>query len=117
MRLRILSCLLLLAVCFDAAASDLYTTINRLRAGEGNCAVAKQLPPLKPQVALERVARDLARGDELQQSLRAAGYRATRSSALSFSGDRVGAQVAGMLARQSYCQQLQDAAMTEVGIY
>lgn len=117
MRLRILSCLLLLAVCFDAAASDLYTTINRLRAGEGNCAVARQLPPLKPQATLERVARDLARGDKLEQSMKAAGYRATRSSALSFRGDGVGAQVAGMLARQSTCQQLQDAAMTEVGIY
>ncbi len=117
MRLRILSCLLLLAVCFDAAASDLYTAINRLRAGEGNCAVAEKLPPLKPQAALERVARDLARGDKLEQSLKAAGYRATRSNALWFSGDGVGAQVAGMLAKQSYCQQLQDAAMTEVGIY
>jgi uncharacterized protein YkwD len=117
MRLRILSCLLLLAVCIDAAASDLYTAINRLRAGEGNCAVAEKLPPLKPQAALERVARDLSRGDKLQQSLKEVGYRATRSSALSIRGDGVGAQAARMLARQSYCRQLQDAAMTEVGIY
>jgi len=117
MRVRILSCLFLLAVGFDAAASDLYTTINQLRAGAGNCAVMEDLPPLKPQATLERVARDLARGDELQQSLKAAGYRPVRSSALSFKGDRVGAQVAGMLARQSYCRQLQDAAMTEVGVY
>ena len=106
MRLRILSCLLLLAVCFDAAASDLYTAINRLRAGEGNCAVAGPLPPLKPQAALERVARDLSRGEKLQQSLKEAGYRATRSTALSIRGDGVGAQAAGMLARQSYCRQL-----------
>jgi len=61
MHLHILSCLLLLGVCFDAAASDLYAAINRYRSGEGNCSVAKQLPPLKPQAALERVARDLAR--------------------------------------------------------
>ena len=117
MRLRILSCLLLLAVCFDAAAGDLYTAINRLRAGEGNCAVAEQLPPLKPQAALERVARDLSRGDKLEPSLKAAGYRATRSNALWFKGDGVGAQVAGMLAKPSYCRQLQDAATTEIGIY
>lgn len=117
MRLRILSCLLLLAVCFDAAAVDLYTAINRLRAGEGNCPVAEKLPPLKPQAALERVAGDLARGNKLEQSLKAAGYRATRSNALWFSGDGVGAQVSGMLAKQSYCQQLQDAAIAEVGIY
>jgi uncharacterized protein YkwD len=117
MRLRILSSLLLLAVCFDVAASDLYTAINRLRAGEGNCAVAEKLAPLRQQAALERVARDLSRGDKLQQSLKAVGYRATRSSALSIRGDGVGAHAAGMLAKQSYCRQLQDAAMTEVGIY
>ena len=117
MRFRILSCLLLLAVCCDAAASDLYSEINRLRAGESSCAVTENLPPLKPQAALERVARDLARGDKLQQSLKASGYRATRASALSIKGERVGAQAAQMLAKQSTCQQLQDAAMTEVGIY
>jgi uncharacterized protein YkwD len=116
-RRRILSGLFLFVVCFDAAAGDLYSAINRVRAGESNCALAQALPPLKPQTALERVARDLARGDKLQQSLTAAGYRATRSTALSISGDGAGAQAAGMLAKQSYCRQLQDAVMTEVGVY
>ncbi len=117
MRLRLLSCLLLLAVSLGAAASDLYTEINRLRAGGGNCPVAKQLPPLQPQAALEHAARDLARGDELQHSLTAAGYRPTRSSALWFQGEGVGTQVVAMLAKRSYCDKLQDAAMTEIGIY
>jgi uncharacterized protein YkwD len=76
-----------------------------------------KLLPLRPQAALERVAADLARGDNLEQSLSAAGYRSTRSSALSITGDGVGAQAAQMLASKSYCRQLQDAAMTEVGIY
>lgn len=116
MRLRILSCLLLLAVCFDAAASDLYTAINHLRDGEGGCD-AKQLPPLKPEAALERVAGDLARGKALDQSLKAAGYRATRAKAIKFSGKGIGRQVAGMLEKPDYCQKWQDAAMTEVGIY
>ena len=107
----------MLGVCFDAAASDLYTEINRLRAGEGHCAVAENLPPLKPQAALERVARALARGDKLQQSLNAVGYRATRSSAFSISGDGVGSRAAALLAKQSYCPRLQSAAMTEIGIY
>lgn len=109
--------LLLLAVCFDAAASDLYTTINRLRAGENHCAVAKRLPPLEPQEALERAARDLARGAELQHSLKALGYRAMRSSALWLKGEGVNEQAAGMLAQPAYCKQLQDAAVTEIGIY
>jgi len=109
--------LLLFAVCFDAAASDLYTTINRLRAGESACASAKQLPPLRPQETLERAARNLARGDELQHSLKALGYRATRSSALWLKGDGVNEQAARMLANPGYCKQLQDAAVTEIGIY
>jgi uncharacterized protein YkwD len=117
MRLRVLSCLFLLALSLDLSASDLYTAINRLRTGGGNCAAAEPLPPLKPDAALERAARDLARGIALQQGLKAAGYRATRSSALNISGDGVGAQAAKLLDRQSYCRQLQDAAMAEVGIY
>ena len=52
-----------------------------------NCAIAENLPSLKPQAALERVARDLSLGNKLQQRLKAAGYRATRSSALSITGD------------------------------
>lgn len=117
MSLRLLSCVFLLAVCFNATASDLYMEINRLRAGEGGCAAAENLPSLKRQAALERVARDLARGGKLQQSLTAAGYRSTRAGTLSIKGDGVGVQAAEMLATQSTCQQLQDAAMTEVGIY
>jgi len=117
MRLGFPSCLLLLGVCFDAAASDLYATINRLRAGEGNCIVAASLSPLKPRDALERVARDLSQGGKLQQSLKETGYRATRSRALSIRGAVAGAQAARILAGQSYCRQLQDAAMTDIGIY
>ena len=117
MRLSTLACLLLLAITFDAPASNLYTAINQLRAGEGNCAVAERLPPLKPQPALERVARDLSQGDKLEQSLNEAGYRATRASAFSIEGDSIPAHAAGMLARKGSCQRLQNAAMTEVGVY
>jgi uncharacterized protein YkwD len=117
MRLPVLSCLLWLGACFDAAASDLYATVNRLRAGEGNCAAAGKLPPLKPRDALERVARDLAQGDKLQPSFHSVGYRATRSTALNITGAGVGTKAAGILARQSYCRQLQDPAMTEIGIH
>ena len=92
MRFRVLFCVPLLAVCFDAAAGDLYTAINRLRAGNGYCAAAENLPPLRPQAALERAAANLARGDQLRQGLEAAGYRATRSRVFSLRGDGVGAQ-------------------------
>ena len=117
MRLRFLSCLLLLAASVDAAAGDLYTAINRLRAGTGSCAAARNLAPLKPQAALERVARILAQGGELKPGLQHSGYPAMRSSALALRGEGAGAQAAGLLDRQSYCPQLQDAGMTEVGVY
>ena len=87
MRLRLLSCLLLLAASLDAAAADLYTAINRMRAGEGNCAVVQKLPPLKPKAALERVARELSQGGGLKQSLRQSGYRAMRSRAFALRGE------------------------------
>ena len=117
MRSLVLSSLLLLATAVDAAAADLYAEVNRLRAGAGHCAAVKHLPPLVPQAALERVARDLAGGAQLQQSVNAAGYRATHSSALNIRGDGVGAQAAAMLANPGYCAQLQDATMAEIGIY
>ena len=117
MRVHILAILLLLSACFDALASDLYATINTLRAGAGDCAVANQLPPLNPQDALERVAQYLARGYQLEPSLKAVGYRATQANVIHFEGDGVGEQVAGMLATRAYCRQLQNAAVTEIGLF
>ena len=114
---RLLPGFLLLAVCFNAAADDLYTVINRMRAGGGKCAVARSLSPLRPQAALERTARDLSQGASLQQSLREVGYGAARASALSITGEGVGGPEAGTLVEQRYCRELQDAAMTEVGVY
>jgi uncharacterized protein YkwD len=114
---RIFFCLLLFAVSFDAAAGSLYAAINRVRAGDGQCAVPRNLPPLQPQSALERVARDLAHGEPLQQSLQDAGYRAALSSVVSIRGEGVGAQPEAELRGQSVCRQLQDGAMAEVGIY
>ncbi|MBE0614595.1 MAG: CAP domain-containing protein [Burkholderiales bacterium] len=114
---RVLSFLLFLGLSLDAAAGDLYADINRLRAGAGDCVAAYQLPPLRPQAALERVARSLARGDEMQHALTTVGYRATRSSALWLMGDGVRAQAPQMLARRGSCEKLQDAAVTEIGIY
>ncbi len=114
MRFRILSCLLLLATCFDAAASDPYESINRVRVGEGACA-AKGLPPLKPRAALERAAAALSRGSDLAGSLKAAEYRATRAQAISIAGDAGGSW--SEVTIRTYCERLQDPAVTEVGVY
>jgi uncharacterized protein YkwD len=117
MRIQKFSCALLLAICFNAGAADLYADIDRLRAGDGGCVSAAKLPPLKPQAALERVAGDLARGRNLEQSLKAAGYRATRSSALNIRGDDISTRTRELLANPDHCRQLQDAALTEVGVF
>jgi len=110
-----LSTFALLVVCFDAAASDLYDAVNRVRAGGGSCAEAKALPPLKPHGALERAAAELARGSDLAQSLKAAGYRATKVQAISITGDAGDAWPESTI--RNYCERLQDPAMTEVGVY
>ncbi len=113
----LLTWVFLLSMSLDAAANDLYAVINQVRAGKGNCALPKPLPPLKRNAALERAARDLSKGRELEGSLTNAGYRSTRSRVISTRGDDVGAQAAAILARKNYCSRLQDEEMTEVGVY
>ena len=98
------------------AAADLYSEINYLRSGGSQCA-ALRLPALRPQGALERVAQAMAQGGDLQQSMRAIGYRAAQSRVLSITGAGVGAQAAAILARQTYCMPLQHEQLTEVGLY
>jgi uncharacterized protein YkwD len=100
-----------------AAASNLYDVINAVRAGSETCAVTKPLQPLQPQAALERAARELAHGNPLEPSLAAAQYRASQSKVFSIRGEGAGAQATALLARTNHCAQLQDALMTEVGIY
>lgn len=114
---HIISCLLCLALPLRAAAGNLYAEINQLRAGGGSCQAAGRLPQLRPQAVLERVARELARGGELKQSLKEAGYRAARSRVLSITGGGVGARAAEILATQAYCAPLQHAELTEVGLF
>ena len=115
--LGLLVALLMLTVGGTAVASDLYDTIDGLRAGDGECAMRKPMPSLKPQDALERAARRLARGDSLEESLAAEGYRAKTASVLSLSGDEIESKAAEILATQAYCPQWENAAISEVGIY
>jgi uncharacterized protein YkwD len=117
MSVRVPAFLLLLALSLNATAADLYSQIDRVRAGGGECAAAANLTPLQPRPALERVARDLSYGDRLEQSLREVGYSAARSSAISIKGDGADRGAASMLAGRDYCRQLQNPAMTEVGVY
>lgn len=110
------ACLLFVSLPLQAT-DDLYATINHLRAGGGQCATVENLPAIQAQAALERAARDVAQGHDLQQSLKQHGYRAARTRTLTLKGQGVGAQAATFLARQQYCKTLQDAELTQIGIY
>src|SRR5688572_18137823 len=104
------------SLAFSADANDLYAAVNRLRAGDGACSATK-LPPLQAKAKLERVARELARGGKLEESLKAAGYRALRSHALSVRGYGVADKAAAILAKKEYCPRLQSDEMTDIGIH
>ena len=107
---------ILLAACSQAAAGDLYTAINRLRAGGAVCANAAGVPPLTAVPELERAAEAMARGDGLGRSVEHAGYRATRLSSINISG---GGSQEERLSRlqEKYCAALLDPATTDIGIY
>jgi uncharacterized protein YkwD len=114
--MRIALGVLFCSIAFSADANDLYATVNRLRAGDGACPETK-LPPLQAKAKLERVARELSRGGKLEESLKAAGYRAMLSHALSVRGYGVNEKAAAILAKKEYCPRLQHAEMTDVGIH
>ena len=73
--------------------------------------------PLKAVPALEQAAQALARGDTLEHSIAATGYRATRSSYLSMSGDGVATNAAQLIVERADCKAIMDPAFTDVGVY
>lgn len=107
-------CLLLAG---EACAADLYAELNRLRTGEGRCRSAAALAPLKRVPALEEAAQALARGDTLEHSISATGYRATQSSYFSISGDGVAQDAARLIAEHADCKSIMEPALTDAGIY
>ncbi len=116
MRALPLAALVIVAACTQAAASDLYHSINRLRAGDTTCARNVTLQPFAVQPQLERAAAALARGAALAQSVKDAGYRATRSAYINISGSASEQQLLAML-QSRYCAQLLDRGLNDIGVY
>ena len=116
MRLKSCAALILLAACTQAAAGDLYTAINSLRAGGATCASAVGLPPLAVRPELERAAAAIAQGSAPAASIEQTGYRATRSSYITIGGGNSEDERLLRLQGQ-YCAELLDPAMTDIGIY
>lgn len=116
MHMRLIAAILAVLSWDAFAAPDLYGAVNRLRAGEGACAIARKPAPLTRQPALERAAYGLARGRTLQDSLKESGYRATSSIFISITGAGTGGGAVAMLEKQ-YCGQLLGSALADIGIY
>lgn len=117
----LLTVAILVTLAGDAfAANQLYDGVNRLRSGEGKCAAAEsgaeKPQPLAPQPALEQAARALAGGKSLQDGLKDAGYRATRSVLIKLVGTGAPERILAKLG-QDFCAQLTAAAYSDVGIH
>ncbi len=101
----------------SAGTADLYGELERLRTGEGRCKSTTKLPPLRRHPALEQAARDMARGDTLEHSVAATGYRVSRTAFFGISGEGVDVRAPQLLAERADCKLMTDPALTEVGIY
>lgn len=71
---------------------------------------------LRPVARLDDAARRIAQGTPAEPAAKAAGYRATRLLTISMSGEASTAVVARGLA-QTYCKQIVDPRLTEVGLH
>jgi uncharacterized protein YkwD len=109
--------LLLLAASLPAAAAGFYDTLDDLRAGRQGCPHANRAPAFVPRAELERVARNLAYGGNLETSLKQFGYHAIHSYAIHLESSRVDAQAASIIAQQGYCRHLQDPGLRDAGFY
>ena len=70
--------------------------------------------PLQNSLKLQKAAARLAGGAALHDALNGAGYTASQSSALHFSGAASDSQIAGTLTA-NYCRTLTDPSLREIG--
>jgi uncharacterized protein YkwD len=95
-----------------AADADVLSLANWAR--QQGCKVATARVPLQDSLRLQKAAARLAGGAALQDALKAAGYTASQSSALHFSGVASDSQIAGALTA-NYCRTLTNPALREIG--
>jgi uncharacterized protein YkwD len=95
-----------------AAGADALTTVNWAR--QRGCNVPAPRAPLQNDLKLQKAAGRLAAGAELHDALSAAGYAASQSSALHFSGTLSDSQFARVLTA-SYCRTLTNPAFRDLG--
>jgi hypothetical protein len=112
LRLGLLLAAGLAAALPHTAAADVLSVVNWARAG--GCPVSTSRAPLQNSLKLQKAAARLAGGAALQDALKAAGYTASQSSALHFSGAASDSQIAGTLTA-NYCRTLTNPELREIG--
>jgi uncharacterized protein YkwD len=112
--LRILPLLVasLVAALPHAANADVLAAVNWAR--QRGCNVSATRVPLEKNLKLQYAAGRLAGGSALHEALAAAGYLASESSALHFSGVVSDAQIVRTLTAD-YCRTLTNAKLREIG--
>ncbi len=95
-----------------AAGADVLATVNWAR--QRGCTAAAPRAPLQNDLKLQKAAGRLAAGAALHEALTAAGYAASQSSALHFSGLLGDSQIAAALTA-SYCRTLTNPAFRGIG--
>jgi len=97
------------------AYADLPTVINAVRA-EGCTRERTATTPVEPSEALHDIARELSRGGELDDLIEDTGYPAASSASLYLRGPTDDAAIREAI-EDRYCEVVNDAQFTEVGIY
>ena len=112
--MRILPLLIasLAAALPHTVSADVLAAVNGARQRGCNSSAARL--PLQNNLQLQNAAQRLAAGSALHEALAAAGYRASESSALHFSGAVSDAQIARILTA-NYCRTLIDPKLREIG--
>lgn len=98
-----------------AAAADPIAVVNSLRR-EGCTDHAAALTGVRPEKALNDVARELARAKALPAAIEQVGYPAETSAAYHVKGSRADTAIRRLLSEQ-YCESVNDKRFAEVGVH
>jgi uncharacterized protein YkwD len=95
------------------ASADVLTAVNWAR--QRGCHASAPRIPLQNDLILQKAAGRLATGADLHDALAAAGYTASQSSVLHFSGLLTDSQITGALTA-NYCRTLINPAYRAIGV-
>jgi uncharacterized protein YkwD len=112
---RYLLMAMLLALTPLRASADVISSINKVRA-QGCPGRPGGEVPLRENSRLNAVARQLARGANLRQAEKAAGYHAVASASVQISGVSDRGDVGRIIERQ-FCSASTEPAFREIGTY